>query len=278
VLGYLSKRAQVIYFSSPSLLASSGNDASIVKAPLPTRGVGAGGGYLDTKKEALQRLLREEQLQSRLTVLYPALVLGSHANRWRTAVMTRILPALLRVTALDSSVHFIHARDAAAVACHMLDHPNLGRKTKEARYSRTTLASGTVAFTDSEDDDGQWNKGWEHGARHLVVAQQATTSLWTRSLGGSLGGAIGFWLGALGAPVANVAVAGWSAMAWAGAGAASGAVTAHVVPATLVNGALAVTGHAGCALSRPIFETAVNPETFGLKPYAAAFKDVMKTR
>lgn len=54
--------------------------------------------------------------------------------RWQNFVMRGVLPNVLRVALLESSVHFIHARDAAAVACHLVDHPNKGRRTAGARY------------------------------------------------------------------------------------------------------------------------------------------------
>lgn len=205
VMKNLSPRAHVVYLSSAALLRPNSQGGTDFK--FKGLGLGAARSYLATKSHALRMLLSDPTLQGRLTVLYPTLVLGSHHTKWQNAIMRGVLPTVLRAGLLDSSVQFIHARDAAAVACHLVDNPNKGRRYSSGSYNAVRLPSGTRALFD--EHDSRWSRRNDPCARHLVLGQVAETSLWTKTLGGLLGGAGGFALGAVGAPVADVAAAGW---------------------------------------------------------------------
>jgi nucleoside-diphosphate-sugar epimerase len=113
---------QVLYFSTASILTRD-------HQPLPEAGT-LGSDYVRTKYQCLVRL-PESRMASRITALFPTVVLGEGARESNVRLST-LLPQLVRRAGLlrffsaDASFHFIHARDIAQIVRHLLDHPQPG--------------------------------------------------------------------------------------------------------------------------------------------------------
>jgi hypothetical protein len=68
-------------------------------------------------------------------------------------------------------------------------------------YARAEWAGNTQVYLENTfDSEGNQriSRGQRSFTRHIVLAQNAATSAWTRSLGGALGGTIGRRLGSCG--------------------------------------------------------------------------------
>jgi len=258
----------VVYFSSASLLHPDGGARVSAKdlAARPSRS------YRRAKAAALAALLDRPGLQRRLSVLYPVVVLGTRKSQLASAIQESLLPGLLSLTGLAPAVHFIHARDAASVACFLLERPNLGRRdTRVAHQLTTSPVDGvTKVYTPVDKPAAR-----EWAARHLVLAQSAATTAWVRALGGGLGALVGLALGVAGAP-AEVTLAGLSAIVWSGAGLGGGVVAAQSLPAALVSSLLSASldQQRRAGVPSAVFDTSVNPDSFALRSYASTLAAV----
>ncbi len=111
---------QVLYFSTASLIDRQGR-------LLPEAG-NIGTAYIRSKYEGLRRL-QELPIASRATVLFLTIVLGGDAvtppSHFHPDVLSRLgaLMSVLRFFRVDGGFHFIHARDVAQVAAHLIAHP-----------------------------------------------------------------------------------------------------------------------------------------------------------
>jgi len=262
VIDHLNPSADIIYFSSASLLHPEGGVKVSEKdaAARPSRS------YTKSKASALAALLDRPELQKRLSVLYPVVVLGTRRTPLAASIQESLLPSLLSLTGLAPAVHFIHARDAASVACFLLERPKLGRRDSSVEHQKAVsgVDGVTKVFTPlSKSRQPEW------AARHLVLAQSAATTAWVRGLGGTFGALLGLALGVAGAP-ADVTLAGLSAMVWCSTGIGGGIVAAQTLPSALVSSLLALScDHQRWAgVPGGVFESSVHPGAIGVKAYA----------
>eukprot|EP00960_Hanusia_phi_P059244 764108-Hanusia_phi.AAC.4 len=222
VLNCANQRAQIFYTSSACLINPEEKLRKFSIRYDVNKVEGIHMNYIKSKAAALREILSREDLKYRLTVLYPCVVLGPRKNAAARLFEEAILSRTLEFTGLAPSTHFIHARDAAAVITHLVDRPRLGRCDPSLEYTRVSHAlmilrqlttrqvigdpfpyqpidkvtpNGGQLGTESFSPQRGKSKRNSLCTRHLILAQPASTSLWVRSLGSSLGAAFGLFLG-----------------------------------------------------------------------------------
>ncbi|WP_392534083.1 NAD-dependent epimerase/dehydratase family protein [Nostoc sp. C117] len=114
-----NKCQQVIYFSTASVLDRHNQ-------PLKEAGE-IGTDYIRSKYECLHQK-EKLKIASKITTVFPTLVLGGDANKPYSAVTSGISEVtkyinLIRFLDADGSFHFIHGRDIATVVLYLIDHP-----------------------------------------------------------------------------------------------------------------------------------------------------------
>lgn len=137
LLSLLSPKCQqVIYFSTASILDSSGE-------LLPQAGE-IGTDYIRSKYDCHKQLSQQE-IASKTTILFPTLVIGGDTNK-PYSHLTSGLPEvtkwvdLIRFFQADGSFHFIHGRDIAQVVRYLIDHP-------PSEYESRSLVLGQAPIT-----------------------------------------------------------------------------------------------------------------------------------
>ena len=128
---------QVLYFSTASVLNRENQ-------PLPEAGT-LGSAYVRTKYQCLTRL-PESKMASRITALFPTVVLGE-GPRESSVHLSTLLPevvkraGLMRFLKADASFHFIHGRDIAQVVRYLVDHPEtaVGPRLRVLGQERVTF-------------------------------------------------------------------------------------------------------------------------------------------
>ncbi|BAZ52204.1 hypothetical protein NIES4103_48630 [Nostoc sp. NIES-4103] len=110
---------QVIYFSTASVL---GRD----NQPLKEAGE-IGTDYIRSKYDCLHKK-SQLAIASKITTVFPTLVLGGDANKPYSHATTGIPEVakyinLIRFLQVDGSFHFIHGRDIATVVQYLINHP-----------------------------------------------------------------------------------------------------------------------------------------------------------
>lgn len=121
VLEYLdpARCEQVIYFSTASLLGRQNQ--------LLPEAARLGTDYIRSKYDCVKQLPRLP-IYSRITTLYPTLVLGGDDTK-PTSHLSSGIPEvvkwinLIRFFKADGSFHFIHGRDIAEVVRYLVEHP-----------------------------------------------------------------------------------------------------------------------------------------------------------
>jgi nucleoside-diphosphate-sugar epimerase len=113
---------QVIYFSTASVLDSN-------EQPLKEAGE-IGTDYIRSKYDCLQKK-NQLAIASKITTVFPTLVVGGDANKPYSAVTTGIPEVtkyvdIIRFLKTDGSFHFIHAKDIAIVVKHLIENPPTG--------------------------------------------------------------------------------------------------------------------------------------------------------
>mmetsp|Transcript_40783 Transcript_40783/g.128490 ORF Transcript_40783/g.128490 Transcript_40783/m.128490 type:complete len:287 (-) Transcript_40783:45-905(-) len=281
VLNCANQRAQIFYASSACLINSEEKLRRFSVRYDESKMEGIHMNYIKSKAAALKEILGREDLRYRLTVLYPCVVLGPRKNGAARLFEEAILSRTLEFTGLAPSTHFIHARDAATVITHLIDRPQLGRCDPSLQYTKVI----GDPFPYQPIDKKSRSKRNSLCTRHLILAQPAFTSLWVRSLGGSLGAAFGLFLGWAGAPRTDLALAGWSIIVWTMAGLFGGASTSPAIPSGVVTGMMTMSetlngfkevARASC-IPASTFPTAVNPEALGLQSCAPTFSSLRTT-
>ncbi|MBH8563251.1 NAD(P)-dependent oxidoreductase [Nostoc sp. CENA67] len=117
---------QVIYFSTASVL---GRD----NQPLKEAGE-LGTDYIRSKYDCLHKK-SQLAIASKITTVFPTLVLGGDANKPYSHLTSGIPEVtkyinLIRFLQVDGSFHFIHGRDIATVVQHLIDHPPKGNASR----------------------------------------------------------------------------------------------------------------------------------------------------
>ncbi|GJD11126.1 Glutaredoxin-3 [Galdieria sulphuraria] len=112
LFNYLPKDCHILYFSTASIIDSSGC--------LLEEAYRYGTTYLQSKYVALQRMLRYHS-HRRITVIFPTLVVGPNSHLANVSSQITPWKGLLRLIDLDASAHFIHAIDAAKVITYLVD-------------------------------------------------------------------------------------------------------------------------------------------------------------
>ncbi|MBE9034148.1 NAD-dependent epimerase/dehydratase family protein [aff. Roholtiella sp. LEGE 12411] len=110
---------QVIYFSTASVLDRHNQ-------PLKEAGE-IGTDYIRSKYECLHQKSKLA-IASKITAVFPTLVLGGDANKPYSHATSGIPEItkyvnLIRFLKVDGSFHFIHGRDVATVVQYLIDHP-----------------------------------------------------------------------------------------------------------------------------------------------------------
>lgn len=137
------KCEQVIYFSTASILGQD-NQPLIEAQKLGTD-------YISTKYACFSKL-PELAIASKITTLFPTLVLGGEANKPYSHLSSGIsevvnLINLIRWFKADGSFHFIHARDIAQVVSYLVDAPPQPRINLEGRNVLEQIVLGNQALT-----------------------------------------------------------------------------------------------------------------------------------
>lgn len=118
---------QIIYFSTASIL-------DYHHQPLPQAGA-VGTDYIRSKYQCYFQL-KQHSLASKLTMVFPTLVLGGDTNKPFSHISAG-LPEVKRWVNFarwikaDGSFHFIHAQDIATTIRYLVDHPSQENQTKE---------------------------------------------------------------------------------------------------------------------------------------------------
>ncbi|MBF2017378.1 MAG: NAD(P)-dependent oxidoreductase [Rivularia sp. T60_A2020_040] len=115
----VEKCEQVIYFSTASVLDSKNQ-------PLKEAGE-MGTDYIRSKFDCLQRFSKLS-IESKITKVFPTLVIGGDENKPLSAVTSGIPEVtkyidIIRFLKADGSFHFIHGKDIATVIKHLIDNP-----------------------------------------------------------------------------------------------------------------------------------------------------------
>jgi len=115
----VEKCEQVIYFSTASVLDSKNQ-------PLKEAGE-LGTDYIRSKFDCLRRFSKLP-IQSKITKVFPTLVIGGDENKPLSAVTSGIPEVtkyidIIRFLKADGSFHFIHGKDIASVIKHLIDNP-----------------------------------------------------------------------------------------------------------------------------------------------------------
>ncbi|MBE9214837.1 NAD(P)-dependent oxidoreductase [Plectonema cf. radiosum LEGE 06105] len=115
----VEKCEQVIYFSTASVLDSKNQ-------PLKEAGE-LGTDYIRSKFDCLQKFSKLP-IQSKITKVFPTLVIGGDENKPLSAVTSGIPEVtkyidIIRFLKADGSFHFIHGKDIATVVKHLIDNP-----------------------------------------------------------------------------------------------------------------------------------------------------------
>jgi len=110
---------QVIYFSTASILDR--NNQLLKEAGQ------LGTDYIRSKFDCLKRL-EKLAIASKVTTLFPTLVLGGDTNKPYSHLSSGIADVvkwvdLIRWFKADASFHFIHAQDIAQIVGYLIDHP-----------------------------------------------------------------------------------------------------------------------------------------------------------
>ncbi|NJN12796.1 MAG: NAD(P)-dependent oxidoreductase [Richelia sp. RM2_1_2] len=115
----VEKCEQVIYFSTASVLDSKNQ-------PLKEAGE-LGTDYIRSKFDCLRRFSKLP-IESKITKVFPTLVIGGDENKPLSAVTSGIPEVtkyidIIRFLKADGSFHFIHGKDIATVIKHLIDNP-----------------------------------------------------------------------------------------------------------------------------------------------------------
>lgn len=115
----VEKCEQVIYFSTASVLDSKNQ-------PLKEAGE-LGTDYIRSKFDCLRRFSKLP-IQSKITKVFPTLVIGGDENKPLSAVTSGIPEVtkyidIIRFLKADGSFHFIHGKDIASVIKYLIDNP-----------------------------------------------------------------------------------------------------------------------------------------------------------
>ncbi len=110
---------QIIYFSTASILDRQNN-------LLPEAGQ-LGTDYISTKYQCFEKL-SELEIASKITAVFPTLVLGGDNNKPLSHISGGLPEVvkwidLIRWLKADGSFHFIHARDIALVILYLIENP-----------------------------------------------------------------------------------------------------------------------------------------------------------
>ncbi|MEB3219368.1 MAG: NAD(P)-dependent oxidoreductase [Nostocales cyanobacterium 94392] len=115
----VEKCEQVIYFSTASVLDSKNQ-------PLKEAGE-LGTDYIRSKFDCLRKFSKLP-IQSKITKVFPTLVIGGDKNKPLSAVTSGIPEVtkyidIIRFLKADGSFHFIHGKDIATVVKHLIENP-----------------------------------------------------------------------------------------------------------------------------------------------------------
>jgi nucleoside-diphosphate-sugar epimerase len=130
----------VLYFSTASILDRD-------HRPLP-EAARLGTEYIRSKVECA-RAIAGLAIAPRVVTLYPTLVIGGdarHPDSHPARLLRQALrwAGLLRFFTADGSFHFVHARDAARIVRHLIDHPEAAPPPREL-----VLGSAPVRLADA---------------------------------------------------------------------------------------------------------------------------------
>lgn len=134
---------QAIYFSTASILDRNNQ-------LLPEAGE-IGSDYIRSKYTCFRKLA-ELPISSRVTTLFPTLLLGGDAQKPQSHISSGIDQVvkwidLLRFLQADGSFHFIHGKDVAQIVRHLVDYP------PENGMSRELVLGNSVISVDQAIQD-----------------------------------------------------------------------------------------------------------------------------
>jgi nucleoside-diphosphate-sugar epimerase len=127
---------QAIYFATASILDR--NNEPLKEAET------IGTDYIRSKYACFQQL-GKLKMASRITTLFPTLLLGGDAHQPQSHVSSGVVQVanwagLLRFLKADGSFHYIHGKDIAQIVRHLIDHP-------PAKGERRQLVLGNQKMT-----------------------------------------------------------------------------------------------------------------------------------